>query len=175
MQFSSRAPTQKCLGSNSPVRPAQDGFEAGRSRVAIKELKKRLVSYFAEERHEKWRCFLPNAKTAGGYKLIFSPARKPATATENFWNVHLNAALDPIVITGSHLFFFDTKIDRIIRYYDFNHEGNVSAEETLEKLKVAHPECITETLEPWRDVYLGLVTCTLTGRSWNGFTVLVTS
>jgi hypothetical protein len=129
-------------------------FDANRSRVALAELREKLASYFATEKHEKWRCTLPNAKRAGGYRLIFTLARKPSTATENFWNVHLNSDLVPVVICGCHLFFFDTQINQIIRYYDFNPPFAMAKDKIIEALKLAHPECDTSSLDPWHDVYL---------------------
>jgi hypothetical protein len=137
-------------------RQPREAIEGGRSRVALGDVRNRLKQFRTETRGEKW--LLGISKGRGGYQLVFSLADRPLSATQSFWNAHLRSFEDPILISGSHMFFFDMLSNKITRYYDFN-VADSSKEAILAKLISAYPEASDpergiSTLEPWRDLYL---------------------
>jgi hypothetical protein len=143
---------QGLFGNKQPIAD----IDGTRSRVAVGEVRVRLGQYKNSAKDEKWHATVPKGR--GGYRLVFTLAATPLTATQVFWNAHLKSFREPIVITGSHLFFWEPGTSRITRYYDFNSEAK-EKDKILEELLSAHPELVkpgsnTLPMEPWRDVYL---------------------
>jgi len=126
----------------------------GHSREEVSRLKKGLYSYALKARNEKWECFLPHASRSEGYQLAFRLSREERTATEILWAPHLERADGTILITGSHLFFFDPKKKAVLRYYDFNPQASDKDDLILKTLRKTHPDRPAMNLMPWHNVYL---------------------
>ena len=121
------------------------------TRERIFQVRKRLRRYFLGARGEKWTCKVLNIRRSG-YQLTFQLAQSQRSATESFWQPHLAAEKDVVVVTGAHLFFYDSTGNGAIRYYDFNDDGN--PREVVEKFKAKHQQFAHMPMEPLHRSYL---------------------
>lgn len=118
-------------------------------RQIIGEVREALEKY-AHDASDKWICILDDATRGIGYRLEFK--RAPAAPSELFWEPHLTAAGDVIVVCGDHLFFYDPKLNQVLRLYDLNVDG--TKEEMRAALKAAYPAVFKSDLEPSHNFYL---------------------
>lgn len=149
----------KCLSARTIEIEHYDGdvssskFNEGHARVSCRDLRRALGEYAHSSNERHWICELPKVdRKDDGYQLTFKQIQWQISATESFWQPHLEAFDETIVIGGWRLFFFDPDLNRVFRYYDFNVDNK--DRQTLEDLQLAHPEAYKRNLRPQRDFYL---------------------
>jgi hypothetical protein len=128
------------------------GFDPARSRNALKEVRDELKKYAMQAAGDRWVCELPSAEENDGYQLLFRETKIQLKPSQCFWQPHVKTAEDVIVVSGSHLFFFDSNGEKVLRYTDVNVDNG--KKETLSALKAAHKDCDVSVLEPWHNTYL---------------------
>jgi len=129
--------------------------ERERSAMALTTLRKKLAEYGEREKHEKWLCDIPVKPTGEGYTLRFSRFAAPIdTAAKRFWKAHLDQAEDTVVVSGSHLFFFNQEKNIVFRLPFFNPKQNWDEGDIIKHFKMAHPEIDIDGFAPWQNTYL---------------------
>jgi len=150
-----------------------ENFDEDHARQAVEELRKRLQRYEESFPTDSMKAECVNEK---GYILRI---QSRATPSEVFWAPHLRVAQKVLVICADHLFLFDAKNSKVVRYYNFNEDGTPAS--IAERFRLEHPEdpgdwvpsynfylatgevMAFETLQKWffkrRSILLPRVTC----------------
>jgi len=95
----------------------------------------------------KWRCELPPAIPAEGYKLRFINQVAAPGMTGTFWQAHLTQARNIIVVYNEPLFYRDMEAMAATRYIDINYDQTQTSQEAImlelkNKKPAAYKDCV---------------------------------
>jgi hypothetical protein len=127
-------------------------FDSANSRNLLKSVRQKLEKYVSLAKGERWICRLPLGDENEGFQLSFEETEPEISPSQIFLGAHVEMASDIRVITGSHLFFFDSREGMVVRYSDVNVDGD--REEMLDALRRTHVGYDAVALEPWPDTFL---------------------
>ncbi len=98
---------------------------------------------------QTWRCELPAAVPAEGYRLRFVNQVAAPGVTGAFWQAHLSPARNVLVIYNEPLFYRDEAEQAVTRYLDINHDQpQTDRELALNLLRTKRPAAYKQNLHP---------------------------
>jgi hypothetical protein len=124
-----------------------------RVRKEIESLREKLKDYF-NTHTEPLTCYITTFHN-DGYQLQFNRLL-PRSASEVFWEAHLERVEDVLVVCGDHLFFFDRAEKKIFRFYGFNVDKSTTAQTIVESLKERYPSSYNPGIVPSHRFYFAM-------------------
>jgi hypothetical protein len=120
--------------SRAKNKDAENYDYPGTVRKSCEDLRERLNQFFAGATHG-WSISLPPALQGVGWQLECLRFDDPPTATELFWQPHLDSPKTSLIYV-QQLFFEDMRDGLVFRYFDCNAEHS---KDGLEELRKRHP------------------------------------